>query len=615
MARSMVVSIIGRPNVGKSTIFNRLMQNAFSSITHDLPGVTRDRHYGIATLDEIHKEEQRDVILVDTGGFYPEKVKTDEVITKRNNYEPFFNLMADHAKLAIDESDLVLFIVDVREGLLPFDKGICEYIRKSHKKFWLVVNKFDSEKQWGEEAEFYTMGIKENDLYLTSAEHGRGLHDLRVAMQTEAAFFENITTEQMNIQKGVKPNFDVVSNVAIIGAPNVGKSTLLNKVIGAERSLVSDIAGTTVDPIEGYIDLDFGRQTEKLSILDNKFRQNNFKFVDDYRQFLTEMEESEASGMISADDVDDAMDLEEDFEMLEKFEMINEELTGQEENYFSADDIEKAVFDETSLEAEETSLEAEEVEKKVSFSETSGEYNKEATVRSVKIVDTAGIRRNSLVKGYIETQSVYRSLRAITDSQVVIYMVDSTKGILHQDRRLIDIALEKGKSVIIALNKIDLMKEVLKNDKAKKEWLLDLRAQVPWLDYCELINISAKRGSHVQKLLKSVKKTILIRHGKVGTSELNKCISALVDRNPVVVKGGAQSRFKIKYASMIKAAPPTFLMFSNRSQGIPDNYRKYLSKGIRRHFDLVNTPVHLIFRTRSEIAKRMRKSRVDILDK
>ena len=122
--RSCVISVIGRPNVGKSTIFNRIMKKSFKAMAYDQPGVTRDRHYGIATIDNKTMEDSIDVIMVDTGGFYPEKVEEPQQLGKRKTAEPFFNIMADHAKLAIDESDLVLMVVDVREGLIPFDKNL-----------------------------------------------------------------------------------------------------------------------------------------------------------------------------------------------------------------------------------------------------------------------------------------------------------------------------------------------------------------------------------------------------------------------------------------------------------------------------------------------------------
>ncbi len=145
--RSMVISLIGRPNVGKSSLFNRLMKKAHKAITHDKPGVTRDRHYGIMTIEALGSNPEVDAILVDTGGFYPDRIeenvpkKRDQVMNK------FFNIMTEQAKIAIKESDLILLIVDPREGLLPYDQTIADYIRAQKKDFWLVVNKYDSDKQ------------------------------------------------------------------------------------------------------------------------------------------------------------------------------------------------------------------------------------------------------------------------------------------------------------------------------------------------------------------------------------------------------------------------------------------------------------------------------------
>ncbi len=227
--------------------------------------------------------------------------------------------------------------------------------------------------------------------------------------------------------------------------------------------------------------------------------------------------------------------------------------------------------------------------------------------RSIKLVDTAGIRKSKLVEGFIETQSVYRSLRSITESDVVLFMVDSTLGITHQDRRLLDIALEKGKSVIVCLNKIDLLKETFADAKKKKEWLQDLRDDVPWLSFCQLVTISAQKNRNINYLREALKRTIVVRNRKIPTGALNRTLLALTDANPVLVRKTAGVRFKVKYASMLKSSPPTFLLFSNKSQGIPENYRRYLINGLRKEFDLTNTPVHLIFRTSTDIERRMKK--------
>lgn len=608
--RSMVVSIIGRPNVGKSTIFNRLMKKQYLAMTHDQPGVTRDRHYGIMKLDELYegKLAEEEIILVDTGGFYPDKIEIDP--KKKNNVDPFFNIMADHAKIAINESDLVLFVVDVREGLLPFDKGICDYIRSVKKPFWLLLNKFDSEKQEGEQYDFYNLGLGDEDMHRLSAEHNRGFNDLREKLMLELKKFEKNAEikealEDEHLQNGVKPRNDVVASVAIIGAPNAGKSTLLNCLVGAQRALVSEIAGTTVDPIEGYVDLYFGPDIDILSSQDNAFRKDNTKIYEEMKKFAQ-------SGDIDLDNPDDE-DLTEnekkiyiEFGATEEFKGFAEE---EEETRGAAD----FNYDESNT-GEDYFSEKQilsEIENNWNAPEEKPEHLEHAQHvnrwRSIKLVDTAGIRKAKLVDGFIETQSVYRSLRAISETDVVLFMIDATLGITHQDRRLIDIALEKGKSLIVCLNKIDLLREIFADAKKKKEWTQNLRDQVPWLGFCQLVTISAQKNRNINYLREAIKRTIVIRNRKIPTGALNRCLSTLTEKNPVIVKRTSGARFKIKYASMLKSSPPTFLIFSNKSQGIPDNYRRYLVNGLRHEFDLTNTPVHLIFRTSTDIERRMKR--------
>lgn len=590
--RSCVVSVIGRPNVGKSTIFNRLMRKSFKAMAYDQPGVTRDRHYGIATIENTTLDDKEDIIVVDTGGFYPEKVDEPKKLGKKKTAEPFFNLMADHAKLAIDESDLVLMVVDVREGLIPFDKTICDYIRTTKKPMWLLVNKFDSDAQWGDEADFYQLGLNEEQFFIVSAEHNRGLTDLRERLFDFARGFE--TDDELDVQKGVKPNHDVVANVAIIGAPNAGKSTLLNQFVGAGRALVSDVAGTTVDPIEGYFDLYFGDDVKKLEAMEDQFRKTNSELLMELEKFSENFEEEEllAYGQMP----DEYKFDEEDFDDLE-IETTSDK-DPEEDDLFTVDDLEKSV--DLSMSEDATVVEEEAVEEK--------EFN---PFRSIKLVDTAGIRKQKSVEGFIEEQSVYRSLKAITEADVIIYMIDATKGITHQDRRLCDIALEKGKSIIIALNKADLIQDILKDKRRKKDWLLDLRATIPWLSFCEMITISAKTGAHLQQLRTSLRKTILVRQTKITTGKLNKILSFMMDKYPIVLHKANGTRLKVKYASMLKSGPPTILMFTNKAKGIPTNYRKYLTNGLRREFNIVNTPVHLIFRTTTDVQRRLRRAKLD----
>jgi GTPase len=570
MSRSLVVSIIGRPNVGKSTIFNRLMRKAHLNMTYDIPGVTRDRHYGILSLDEMPAvEAPQSLILVDTGGFYPEKVATEPL--KKDNIEPFFHLMADHADLAMNESDLILMVVDVREGLLHFDRKIATMIKQKKKPCWLLINKFDTEKQTGDDIDFYELGIDPEDMHNISAEHARGINNLRELLQLFAKKFKSTSDEDLMLQKGVKPNHDVVGSVAIAGAPNAGKSTLLNTLLGAERALVSDIPGTTVDPIEGYLDLYFAQDIDALKAQENAFRSTD-------ENLYEAMKESKADGELEGSE--DAIYI--DF--------------GETAPTTWADMASDNEMLETKLSADEELMDEEEASTPMK-----GLY------RSVKIIDTAGIRRAKMVEGFIEEQSVYRSLRAIEESDVVVFMMDAQKGMTHQDRRLCDIALEKGKSIILVFNKTDLLKNIFRDEKKRKAWLLDQKANMPWLNFCQIVTMSAKYNNNINRLRAAIAETLIVRSRKVSTGELNRVVASLVDQNPVVVQSHSGARFKVKYASMIKSSPPTFLLFSNKSQGIPDNYRRYLVNGIRREFQLKNSPVHLIFRTSTDLERRMKK--------
>ena len=621
--RSMVISLIGRPNVGKSTIFNRLMKKAHKAITHDKPGVTRDRHYGFASFEELAHQKKGEAIFVDTGGFYPTKI--DENVPKQRDQimNKFFNIMTDQAKTAIFESDLILFVVDSREGVLPYDQMIADYIRKERKPFWVLINKYDTEKQEGEELEFYQLGIGEEEMYKISAEHGLGLLDLKTDLHKEILKFENRQTQEMSaLQKGVTPREKVVGRISLIGAPNAGKSTLLNLLLGSQRALVSDIPGTTVDPIEGFFDLFFGKAAYELDeeVIFAKNDSLLFKQYEEFRANNPEVYnsltysynlEEEATGGVPVYDEEDYLSSEtplyseemsenENDTDLDLAKVLSEDQLKKYdnevyENIFN-DDLVNATSEDFLNEIEEV------VQDEIATNENDG-----SQWRSLHIVDTAGIRRQKSVDGFIEQQSVYRSLRCITESDVVIFMIDATIGISHQDRRLLDIALEKGKSVVVCLNKIDLLKETLPDEKARKEWIKDLRDTVPWLYYCDLIPISAKYSRHIGTLKDVIKKTILIRNRSIGTGILNRYIYQLVENHPVAIKKAGGKRFKVKYASMLKSNPPTFLLFTNLSKGIPDNYTSYLKNGLRKEFDLSNTPVHLIFRTGEDLSKRLGK--------
>jgi GTP-binding protein len=639
--RTMVVSLIGRPNVGKSSIFNRLMRKAHKAITHDKPGVTRDRHYGIATFEELAHTRSVETILVDTGGFYPTKIeenvpkKYDQVMNK------FFNIMTEQARIAIKESDLILFVVDSREGVLPFDQTIADYIRTQKKEFWVLVNKYDTDKQEGEELEFYQLGIGEEEMFKISAEHGLGLLDLKQALHKKVLAFEEKEKDEMSqLQKGVTPREKVASRLALIGAPNAGKSTMLNLLLGSERALVSDIAGTTVDPIEGFFDIFFGKEASLLE-QDVTFAKTDNLLFQQYEEFrannpdvydsLSKSYNLEEEGTKGAPIYDEEHYLSEETPLYEDTleDDLDAEFDESEIDFDSAlsdEEIKKTeevMFDSVFAVEDDTDFDLEDSEDTMTagYSEellaAEALLAKEATEegsqwRSMHIVDTAGIRRQKSVEGFIEQQSVYRSLRCITESDIIIFMIDATVGISHQDRRLLDIALDKGKSCIVCLNKVDLLKDKLVDEAAKKEWISDLRLTVPWLAHCDLIPVSAKYNKHIWKLKEAIKKTVLIRNRNIGTGKLNRYVYQLVESNPALIKK-AGKRLKVKYASMLKSSPPTFLFFTNLSKDIPDNYKNFLKNGLRKEFTLDNTPIHIIFRTGEDLQKRLGKRMKEVL--
>ncbi len=522
--KSPVISLIGRPNVGKSTIFNRLLGNSMKAITYNQPGVTRDRHYGIYSYDD-NEGEAQDVILIDTGGFYPDLERVED--------DKLYSVMAEQARHAVTESDLVLIVMDVRDGLLPFDDSIVSFARREKKNFWVLINKFDDDKLTGQEAEFYKYGDAE--IFLTSAEHNRGLNELKERIVDFASKFKG---DHENFFEGVKPNYPVGGRVSIIGAPNVGKSTLLNHLVGSERASVSKIAGTTIDPIEGFIDIDFGQDVKYLTDAYFRFKKDEISLYEKVQKAVEEDEEL----------VDD---IEESFETDEPIK---------------------------------------------------------DTVRSLKIIDTAGIRRKSHIDGFIESQSVYRSLRSINESDIVVYLVNGDLGLTTQDKKLMGIAIEKGKTLIIAINKIDLKEEVYSDKREKKEFLLDFAYELPWLKYCTPVFISAMKGWGIESLKKAIVTGLINRRKSIPTGALNRVLHGLVDANPIMVRGRGRTKdFKFKYGAMVKSDPPTFLLFVNRSQGVPVQFRRYLVNGIRKAFPIPNTPIHIVFRRGKEDKKNTTK--------
>ncbi len=436
-----LVAIVGRPNVGKSRLFNRLTGTRFA-IVEDMPGVTRDRQYGEAVWFK------RRFQVVDTGGFEPESI--DELLIQ----------MREQAHLAIDEADIIIFMVDGQTGLLPADREIATMLRRTKKPIFTIVNKIDGDRHDVNVPEFYEMGVGD-ELFGISAEHGRGV----------AEFMDSFLELVPKQDEEEEPDDDLI-RVAVIGKPNAGKSSLVNRLLGEERLLTSDVPGTTRDAINTYV---------------------------------------------------------------------------------------------------------------------------EANDRKYLFIDTAGVRRKRSISQRVEKYSVVHSFKAVDRADVVIYMLDATQGVTTQDQRLAGLAVDKGRAMVLLLNKWDL---VDKDHRTADEHITKLREQLKFQPDAPVVTISALTGQRAHKVLPLVDKVHAEYIRRVPTGELNRVIEQAVIRNPPKVR--SNSRLKIFYASQVATRPPTFMFVVNRTELIHFSYQRYIVNTLRAHYGFPGVPIKVFFRERGK---------------
>ena len=435
-----VVAIVGRPNVGKSTLFNALAGDKIS-IVKDTPGVTRDRIYADVTwLDN-------SFTMIDTGGIEPDS--SDVILSQ----------MREQAQIAIDTADVIIFITDVRQGLVDSDAKVADMLRRSGKPVVLVVNKVDSvQKYMMDVYEFYNLGIGEP--FAISAANRQGLGDMldEVVKNFPEAAGED---EDSDIPK-----------IAIVGKPNVGKSSLINKLLGEDRVIVSDIAGTTRDAV------------------DTKVTCNGHDYI---------------------------------------------------------------------------------------------------------FIDTAGLRRKAKVKEEIERFSVIRTVTAVERADVVVVMIDAAEGVTEQDAKIAGIAHEKGKGVIIAVNKWDA---IGKNDKTIYKHTNRIREVLSFMPYAEIVFISAKTGLRISRMFEILDAVIENQTMRIQTGVLNEILAeAVAMQQPPSDRG---RRLKIFYMTQVAVKPPTFVIFVNDKELMHFSYTRYLENKIRDTFDFGGTPLKFIVRERGE---------------
>ena len=435
-----IVAIVGRPNVGKSTLFNALAGSNIA-IVKDTPGVTRDRIYAdVSWLD-------MDFTLIDTGGIEPD---SKDVILSQ---------MRAQAQIAIDTADVIIFITDVRQGLVDADDKVADMLRRSGKPIVLVVNKVDNMAKYLPDVyEFYNLGL--GDPIPVSASNKLGFGEMldEVTRHFDRSYLEEEEDERPKI--------------AIIGKPNVGKSSIINALLGENRVLVSDIPGTTRDAIDTVI-------------------------------------------------------------------------TRNEKDY---------VF-----------------------------------------IDTAGLRRKSRIKEDLERYSIVRAVSAVEKADVIILVISAEEGITEQDAKIAGIAHERGKGMIIAVNKWDAIE---KDDKTIYRFTDKIRQVLSFMPYARILFVSAKTGQRLEKLFELIDVVVENHSLRIQTGVLNEIITEATALNqPPSDKG---KRLKIFYATQVAVKPPTFVLFVNDKELMHFSYLRYLENKIREAFGFEGTPLRFFVRERKE---------------
>jgi GTP-binding protein len=433
-----VIALVGRPNVGKSTLFNRLTRTR-DAIVADMPGLTRDRQYGEACVSE------REFIVIDTGGISGDEVGID-------------THMRDQSMQAVEEAHVVLFLVDAQVGVTPADQLLAKVLRMRQKPVLLVVNKIDGQNQDVVVADFFSLGL--GDPHAIAAAHGRGI------LQLVEHIFEQIPAPPSEeesaadaVEKGIK--------MAIVGRPNVGKSTLVNRMLGEDRVIVFDMPGTTRDSV--YI----------------PYERHGKRYT---------------------------------------------------------------------------------------------------------IIDTAGVRRRGKVNESVEKFSVIKTLQAVEDANVVVMVLDARENIVEQDLHLLGFVLETGRSLVIAINKWDGMEADAK-DRIKTE----IQRRLMFVDFAKIHFISAKHGTGVGELYKSIEKAYQCAFKKLSTPFLTKILEdAISDHQPPLVNG---RRIKLRYAHMGGSNPPLVVIHGNQTENVPKSYKRYLENTFRRIMDIEGTPIRIEFKT------------------
>jgi GTP-binding protein len=493
---SALIAIVGRPNVGKSAIFNRIAGRRLA-IVHDEPGVTRDRITAEAEW------QGRVFTLVDTGGIgLLRGQKTDDVILQA---------ALAQAEIAIESSAVIFFVVNVQDGIVALDREVADRLRRCGKPVFVLVNKVDSHKAEPAVAEFTALGFK--SIYPVSAIHGLGITPVMEAalelipQDAPATGAEDQPGDAESGEKDERKNASGPLKIAIVGRPNVGKSSIINALTRSERVIVSAVPGTTRDSVDVPFEVD----------------------TDGVRQ-----------------------------------------------QYI--------------------------------------------------LIDTAGVRQERRVDNSIEFYSVNRTEASIQRCDIAIFVIDAEAGVTAQDKKVAGKILEAGKACVLVVNKWDLVEPLLAEAMAREpqrrspkenrrhgksppatlaefgNWVQD---HLFFLDFAPVIFTSAKTGFHLERLLEAIRYVAAQLKQSVPTSILNRTLNDAITRRQPVSASGAHLRFF--YATQVRQAPPTFLLFVNKDELFSDQYNKYLSGELRKAFGYEGCPIILVPRARPKTIEPKRR--------
>ena len=459
-----IVAIVGRPNVGKSTLFNRIIGER-RAIVGDEPGITRDRIYGEAEWNG------RRFALVDTGGIVPD----DEAVIPANIFK--------QAGVAIDEAVALIWVVDARQGVTPLDEELASLLRETGKRVLLAANKVDAARLEDEASDFHRFGFA--DVFPISAEHGNGVGEVLDALaeslgtrgHRDAETRGSSPTVREGSDAGEAPALPREIKLAIVGRPNVGKSSLLNRLLGEERAIVSPVAGTTRDSVDTLLKTD---------------------------------------------------------------------------------------------------------------------------AQTFRIIDTAGIRRKGKPTAMAEKLSVVMARKSLDRADVAIVLLDADEGVTALDATIAGYAVESGCSIILALNKWDLLAD--KDSSAGAKFERKLRDQMKFLSWAPVVTTSALTGQRVQKVLPLAVRANAARSLRIPTSRLNEFFEREVRQKSGVTpaKTFRGSRLHVQYITQTGVRPPTLVVFTAGGKaGLHFSFLRHLENRLREQFDFYGTPIKIVERHKS----------------